>query len=100
MAINKWIPVHASASGLAAMAFLPEPARITNATITDPQVLEDELAKIRRRGYALFRGQRTKGAVAIAAPIWGPNVITHAQRITKNLGGQPPHDAKPKPMSA
>jgi DNA-binding IclR family transcriptional regulator len=128
--LNEWIPVHAGASGLAVMAFLPEPERraiverrglprITEATITDPQVLEDELAKVRRRGYALSRGQRTKGAVAIAAPIWGPNgyivgelnlsvpeprfdesmtaayaklVITHAQRITANLGGQPPSE--------
>ena len=126
--INEWIPVHAGASGLAVMAFLPEPERraiverrglprITAATITDPRVLEAELAKVRPRGYALSRGQRTKGAVAIAAPIWGPNgtilgelnlsvpeprfdesmtaafaklVITHAQRITANLGGQPP----------
>ena len=136
--LNEWIPVHAGASGLAVMAFLSEAerravveqrglARITDATITEPRVLEDELAKVRRRGYALSRGQRTKGAVAIAAPIWGPNghivgelnlsvpeprfdesmtpafatlVITHAQRITENLGGQPPLEAKPKPGSA
>jgi DNA-binding IclR family transcriptional regulator len=136
--INEWIPVHAGASGLAVMAFLSEAerraiveqrglARITDATITEPRVLEDELAKVRRRGYALSRGQRTKGAVAIAAPIWGPNehivgelnlsvpeprfdesmtpafatlVITHAQRITENLGGQPPREVKPKPGAA
>ncbi len=135
--INEWIPVHAGASGLAVMAFLPEAERraiverrglprITEATITDPDRLEAELAKVRRRGYAFSRGQRTKGAVAIAAPIWGPNgrilgelnlsvpeprfdehmtpdyatlVITHAQRITENLGGQPPSTYKPKSLS-
>jgi DNA-binding IclR family transcriptional regulator len=135
---NEWIPVHAGASGLAVMAFLPEGERraiverrglprITEATITDPHVLEDELGRVRRRGYAFSRGQRTKGAVAIAAPIWGPNgrilgelnlsvpeprfdesmtpafaklVITHAQRITENLGGQPPSEYKPKLVSA
>jgi DNA-binding IclR family transcriptional regulator len=136
--INEWIPVHAGASGLAVMAFLPEPERraiverrglprITEATITDPHRLEEELARVRRRGYAFSRGQRTKGAVAIAAPIWGPSgrilgelnlsvpeprfdehmtpafaklVIKHAQRITENLGGQPPSAYKPKPVSA
>jgi IclR family acetate operon transcriptional repressor len=126
--LNEWIPVHAGASGLAVMAFLPDGERraiverhglpgITAATITDPRTLEAELGKVRARGYALSRGQRTKGAVAIAAPIWGPAgtilgelnlsvpeprfdesmtvayaklVITHAQRITANLGGLPP----------
>ena len=135
--INEWIPVHAGASGLAVMAFLPESERraiverrglprITEATFTDPDRLEAELVKVRRRGYAFSRGQRTKGAVAIAAPIWGPNgrvlgelnlslpeprfdesmtpayaklVIKHAQRITENLGGKPPSEYKPKPVS-
>jgi DNA-binding IclR family transcriptional regulator len=136
--MHEWIPVHAGASGLAVMAFLPAAERraivarrglprLTETTITDPRRLEDELAKVRRRGYAFSRGQRTKGAVAIAAPIWGPSgrilgelnlsvpeprfdehmtpafaklVIAHAQRITANLGGQPPRGAPPKAGTA
>ena len=136
--INIWIPVYAGASGLAIMAFLPKEERqtiikrtrlapITARTITDPIVLEDELARIRERGYSLSYAQRTEGAVAIAVPIWGPDgrvmgeinvsipesrfdasmestlaqlVTQHAQRIMKKLGGKAPSERKPGPPSA
>lgn len=136
--MNEWIPVHAGASGLAVMAFLPERERraiverrglprITETTITDPKMLEDELARVRACGYAFSRGQRTKGAVAIAAPIWGPNghimgelnlsvpeprfdesmtpafaklVIKHAQRIMEKLGAQAPSEYKSRHVRA
>ena len=135
--LNEWIPVHAGASGLAVMAFLPKAERqaivtrhgltpITEATITDARKLEAELAQVRARGYAFSRGQRTKGAVAIAAPIWGPTgavlgelnlsvpeprfeesmipasaklVMEHARQITTNLGGYPPSTENTKPVS-
>ncbi len=135
--INAWIPVHAGASGLAIMAFLPPEERqaiirrtklrpVTKRTITDPAVLEDELARVRARGYALSFGQRTEGAVAIAAPIWGPDgrilgelnlsipesrfdasmehplarlVIEHAKRIMEKLGGQAPSDRTVRSLS-
>lgn len=121
--LYKWLPVYVGASGLAIMAFLPENERraivartrlkpVTELTITDPRELEQEIAKIRRRGYAFTRGQRTPGAVGIAAPIWGPEgrvvgdlvltipeqrfnprsesklvalIIDHAQRVTDEL---------------
>lgn len=80
--LEKWRPVYAGASGLAIMAFLPEDdqeaviertqlAPLTERTITDPDVLRRELAKIRRRGYALSSGQNIPGAVGLAAPILG-----------------------------
>lgn len=125
--LNEWMPVHAGASGLAIMAFLPVEERraiiakkkllpITPNTITDPEVLEKELAGVRRRGYAFARGQRNRGTVGLAAPIWDPDghpfsslilalpetrfsrkfeptlaklVIQHASRITKAIGGRP-----------
>jgi IclR family acetate operon transcriptional repressor len=131
--INEWIPVYAGASGLAIMAFLPPEERraiiartklapVTERTITDPMVLEKELARIRARGYAYSRGQRTVGAVGIAAPIWGPDgrvmgdltvsvpeprfderklpafarlAIHHAQRIMEHLGVRPAAAAIP-----
>ncbi len=127
--INEWIPLHAGAGGLAIMAFLPKEERqaiikrtgltpLTDHTITDPEALEDELARTRSRGYAFSRGQRALGAIAIAAPIWGPDgrvmndlvvslpesrfeasmestmaklVIEHAQEIMEKLGAQAPN---------
>jgi IclR family acetate operon transcriptional repressor len=126
--MNEWIPVHAGASGLAIMAFLPEAERraiikkhglprITETTITNRVGLEEELARIRARGYSFSHGQRTKGSVAVGAPIWGPTgnvigelnlsvpenrfdekmiptyaklVIRYAQQIMEKLGAKAP----------
>jgi IclR family acetate operon transcriptional repressor len=128
--LNRWLPVYAGASGLAIMAFLPEPERraimartrlasLTDRTISDPDLLEKEMAKIREQGYACTQGQRIPGAVGMAAPIWGPDgrvigdliltipdhrfdqqlesrlarlLVQHAQRVTRGIGGQVPGD--------
>jgi DNA-binding IclR family transcriptional regulator len=79
--LNQWVPVHAGASGLAIVAFLPEDERarvikskrlkaVTPATLTDPERLAHALDQVRKQGYAISHGQRTPGAVGIAAPIW------------------------------
>ena len=77
---DRWIPVTVGASGLAILAFLPEQERrnllahrlvaLTDRTTTDLGALEEELAGIRRRGYAVSHGQRLRGVVAIAAPLF------------------------------
>lgn len=76
------IPIHAGASGLSILAFLEPTLRehilhapeglpaFTDETLTTPHELEAAIAEIRRRGYAITRGQRAAGAVGIAAPIW------------------------------
>lgn len=80
--LHEWVPIHAGASGLAIMAFLPESERqaiisrtalrpFTERTITEPHLLEKELARVRQRGYAFSRSQRIPGAVGLAAPIFG-----------------------------
>lgn len=78
--LNTWLPLHAGASGLAIMAFLPEAeadaiitatggmAEVTPETLTDPVALEQMLVQVRKRGYAITHGQRIRGAVGIAAP--------------------------------
>jgi IclR family acetate operon transcriptional repressor len=82
--LNRWLPVHAGATGLAIMAFLPEEERrtivarsrldpVTERTIQDPVFLQRELERIRHRGYACTHGQRIPGAVGLAAPVWGPD---------------------------
>jgi DNA-binding IclR family transcriptional regulator len=79
--LNEWIPVHAGASGLAIVAFLGEDkiesiiARtglrpLTPRSITERYKFDAELQKIRKRGYAITRGQRTPGAVGLGAPIF------------------------------
>jgi IclR family acetate operon transcriptional repressor len=79
--LNEWIPIHAGATGLSILAFLPQEERervyeqtklfpITQNTITDPVVLEETLARFRSQGYAFTWGQRIPGAVGLGAPIW------------------------------
>jgi DNA-binding IclR family transcriptional regulator len=124
----EWMPVYAGASGLAIMAFLPEAEQreiiarthltpITDRTITEPYKLEHQFELIRERHYACSIGQRTPGAVAIGAPIFGAagnvigdaiitvpeqrfdpaseqvlasHVIRCADRITRQMGGARP----------
>jgi IclR family acetate operon transcriptional repressor len=82
--LNKWLPVHVGASGLAIMAFLSDDeismiidrtrlAPLTSRSITERYRLEAELQKIRERGYAITRGQRTPDAVGLGAPVFGSN---------------------------
>jgi IclR family acetate operon transcriptional repressor len=79
--LNKWLPVHAGASGLAIVAFLSEDkiesivartglSPLTPRSITERYKFEAELQKIRKRGYAITQGQRTPGAVGLGAPIF------------------------------
>lgn len=77
-----WLPVHAGASGLAILAFLPAEVQdeivgsrleaLTNRTLVDAGRLAERLASIRRDGYAISHGERIEGAIAIAAPVKGP----------------------------
>lgn len=51
-------------------AFLAKPlARLTPKTITDPRVLERELARVEARGYAVSAEELEPGFVAVGAPI-------------------------------
>ncbi len=68
-------PVHCTALGKALLAYgaaeLPPGRleRLTAKTITSRSALEAELAKIRRRGYAVAAEELELGLVAVAAPI-------------------------------
>jgi DNA-binding IclR family transcriptional regulator len=128
--MRTWLPLHAGATGLAILAFLPEPERaafiksrkfnaITDRTVTDRRKLALAVDRIRRNGYACTQGQRTPGAVGIAAPIFGPSgevigdviitlpeqrfergqerkfaehVMQCARRVTHELGGPSPSE--------
>ena len=77
-----WLPIHAGASGLAILAFLPAEVQdeivgsrldaLTNRTVVDAGRLAERLAHIRQDGYAISHGERIEGAIAIAAPVTGP----------------------------
>ena len=76
-------PLHAGASGLLLFAHMPPEerarladvgfARYTSRTITSLGELEVEAERIRAQGWAMTRGQRTEGGLAIAVPVFGPS---------------------------
>ncbi|MPZ51391.1 MAG: helix-turn-helix domain-containing protein [Acidimicrobiia bacterium] len=75
-------PLHAGASGLLLFAHMRDEERkllaengfktYTSRTITEYDSLEQEAEKIRERGWALTKGQKTEGGVAIAVPLVDP----------------------------
>jgi DNA-binding IclR family transcriptional regulator len=78
------LQMHQVASGKAMLAFMPE-SRVeaiidrhgldaaTDNTITSEPELFEELDRTRERGYALNKGESTKGLHAVAAPITKPD---------------------------
>lgn len=78
---HEWLPLHAGASGLAILAFVPEEVRAavldgplppsTDRTPTDAPHLRARLDAIRAEGVAVTHGERVTGGVAIAAPVFG-----------------------------
>jgi DNA-binding IclR family transcriptional regulator len=74
-------PIHTGAMGKVLLAFSEPDERedivsrmtldaSTDATITDRDVLDAELRKIREQGYAVSRGERSPGVAAISAPVF------------------------------
>lgn len=74
------MPLHATAPGKAMLAHMSEDGvdeiidrhglvEVTPRTITDQDVLFEELDQIRQQGYAVDEGERIAGMVCIAAPI-------------------------------
>jgi DNA-binding IclR family transcriptional regulator len=75
-------PLHAGASGILLYAHMPEAERVrlaeegltryTPDTIVDFEELEAEAEQVREQGWAMTRGQKTEGGLAIAVPISEP----------------------------
>ena len=74
------MPPHATATGKAMLAWLPEDeirrilaskgmAAFTPSTITDPDVLIEELRLVRRNGHALDREEFQPGVICVGAAI-------------------------------
>ncbi len=108
VAVGDWTgrsaPLHCIASGKVLMAALAEREvvrivrhglpRYTDRTITDLEPLLEELARVRRRGYATAMGEYEAGLNAVAAPVhdargqviaavdvWGPAFRLTPRRI-------------------
>jgi len=74
------LPAHATSLGKCLLAFLPPDelenllaqgplVALTPRTITDPDVLRDELARVRERGYAIDRGETLPDVWCFGAPV-------------------------------
>lgn len=98
------LPLYAGSAGKVILAFLPDESQqkiiatvplqpFTRHTITDQQVLRDELEKIRKRGYAYSHGEWIQDASGVAAAIFGPDRVVMgaisisgpSQRFTKDV---------------
>jgi DNA-binding IclR family transcriptional regulator len=78
--VGRRLPVHCTGVGKALIAYLPEEvlrallgrrelARFTPNTITELPKLEEELARVRERGYTIDDEEIEEGLVCIAAPV-------------------------------
>jgi len=75
------VPAHASATGKAVLAYLPEErlapllagpfTAFTERTVIAAEPLRRELAKVRRQGFATNRGEWRAGVSAVAVPLLG-----------------------------
>lgn len=79
--IGRRIPLYAGSAGKVFLAFLPEERRqeilaatemvpMTRRTITDMEELRSDLNRIRKRGYAISKGEWILEAAGVAAPIF------------------------------
>jgi len=91
---------HAGAAGKLLLAHLPEPMlaqwlsrpleAVTPKTITDPRRLRIELARIRRQGWALDKGENGVSILAFAAPVIDHNdKVVAAISVPFLLGAEP-----------
>lgn len=79
--VGRTLPVHASATGKAILAFAgPQQVQtvidggmpaLTPRTITSPDVLLDELDEVRRRGYATESEESAANLSCLSVPVWG-----------------------------
>lgn len=100
--IGSRLPLHCTATGKLFLANM-RPAvrrrliegltlnRHTDLTITDPQVLEEQLREIAREGVSYDAGEYLEGMAAIAVPVIGENnqmcfaIAIHAPSVRKSI---------------
>lgn len=79
--IGQEAPLHLGASGKAILAFMPptlrtnalqlaKGARLADGSPVKLPAMEADLERVRRRGYAVSRGERIMGAASVSAPVF------------------------------
>jgi DNA-binding IclR family transcriptional regulator len=104
--LGRSVPLHATSTGKALLAFLPAAqvrrvlagplTRFTDTTITDPDALAAELAVTRARGYGVCAGELESSLYGVSAPvldrnrrplavlsIWGPRDRVPPERFAE-----------------
>lgn len=81
--LGRSVPLHATSTGKALLAFLPGPqvhrvlagplTRFTDTTITNPDTLAVELTATRRRGYGVCAGELESSLYGVSAPVLDRN---------------------------
>ncbi len=79
--VGQRAPAHCSALGKIILAFAPteaidtawQPQRYTRNTVIERSAFDKELAKVRRQGYAINRGEWRDGVCAVAIPLTDHN---------------------------
>jgi DNA-binding IclR family transcriptional regulator len=81
--LGRSVPLHATSTGKALLAFLPAPqvrrvlagplTRFTGTTITDPDALAAELTATRDRGYGVCAGELESSLYGVSAPVLDRN---------------------------
>lgn len=78
--LGQVLPLHAGGGGKLILAYEPDVLervlrgpleRLTGLTLTDPQLLREELREIRSRGYAMSFGERDTQSSSVLAPFFG-----------------------------
>jgi DNA-binding IclR family transcriptional regulator len=94
------VPLHATSTGKAFLAALPERElehlagleRFTDTTITDPFALRDELATVRARGFAVSRGELEPALWGVSAaaldPAGRPAAVLSVWGVESRVGGR------------
>ncbi len=93
--IGSTLPMHATGVGKVLLAHAPDAVRarvlgsltrVTRYTVTRPGLLDEQLARIRRDGYATTYEEMTLGACSVAVPVRrGDEVVAAIGIVVANL---------------
>lgn len=85
--IGSTLPLHCTGVGKVLLAHAPDevrrevlrsPARVTRYTVTQPGLLQQQLDRVRRDGFATTTEEMTLGACSVAVPVWREDEVVAA----------------------